>query len=71
MGVGQTMYGVGSWSEGVFVWVGDELGNPLMDQLEGKGLIKEGEDRWLWKEGESSKYTIKSAYSTIRKAING
>jgi len=41
-----------------------------MDQLEIRELAKEGEDKWLWKEGEFMTYTVKFAYKVLRKLRN-
>ena len=41
-----------------------------MDQLVNKVMTKEDEDRGLWKEGESMKYTVKYAYKILRKSLS-
>ena len=59
------------WRRKLFVWELDQV-DQLLSLLVNKEVIKEDvesdkDDIWIWRKGVSGSYTVKSAYSILRK----
>jgi len=39
--------------------------------LDNKNPVREEQDKWLWKEGETTSFSVKSAYKLLNDEVGG
>jgi len=64
-----------NWRRNLLVWESDQV-NQLLSLLVNKEVVKEDidfekVDNWIWREGESRRYTVKFAYIISRREFQG
>jgi len=53
------------WRRGLFAWE-EEQESQLLELISNKMLEMETMDRWVWKDSESTEFSVKSAYGFLR-----